>query len=222
MTVTVGGLANVPAPGDPIRSPWAQDVSRIARHVFASKAAIDAATAGWSGLANGAFAIALDTGIIWNRIGGAWVEGGIVTPPHCRLTHSANQGIASGSIVPIVFDTETVDVGGLHTPASNTRITIPTGLGGWWTFGGNVVFATGATGYRELLVRLNGGATRLVDAATPATGVGAGDVPTLAVTAAAQLAAGDYLELCVAAGAATAVNVAAAYSPVFWAHRLAA
>jgi hypothetical protein len=70
MTVTIGSLTNVPAPGDDLRSPWAQDVTKLGVHIFATKAALDAAP--WPGLVNGAHAWVVDTGKRYVRMGGIW------------------------------------------------------------------------------------------------------------------------------------------------------
>lgn len=84
MTVTIGAITDTPAAGDPIRSPWAQDVTEGIRHVFATKAALDAATAGWVGLADGAHAYTQDTDQVWDRVGGAWVGGWVTYTPVIR------------------------------------------------------------------------------------------------------------------------------------------
>ena len=72
MTIQIGQLSNVPAPGDDIRSPWAQDVTRLGIHTFATVAALHAATPTWVGLANGAFAVTLDDGLLYQRQAGQW------------------------------------------------------------------------------------------------------------------------------------------------------
>jgi hypothetical protein len=65
--ITVGSLANVPAPGSPISSPWAQDVSNRIFHRFAGKVALDAWTP-----AEGARAYTVDQGRDWIRVAGGW------------------------------------------------------------------------------------------------------------------------------------------------------
>lgn len=70
MVTTIGSLANVPNPGSPVTSPWAQDATRLVRHVFANKAALDAAV--WPGLADGAQAYTLAEQLEWDRVGGVW------------------------------------------------------------------------------------------------------------------------------------------------------
>jgi hypothetical protein len=68
MTVVIGSQTDVPAPGDPIVSPWHQDTSRKLVHVFASTAARDA----WVSPPNGAVCEA-PAGTWYNRVAGAWV-----------------------------------------------------------------------------------------------------------------------------------------------------
>lgn len=70
--ITVGELANVPAPGSGVSSAWAQQATNRIVHRFATVAARNtawpAATAG-----NGAFSVTLDTGTLWQVVAGAWV-----------------------------------------------------------------------------------------------------------------------------------------------------
>jgi len=66
--ITVGELVDVPAPGSPISSPWAQEVSNRIVHRFVNKAALDA----WAAAA-GSYGTTLDTGRLYERIGTAWV-----------------------------------------------------------------------------------------------------------------------------------------------------
>lgn len=69
MPTTIGSQTNVPAPGDPITSPWHQDTAKKIVHVFASIAARDA----WAAPPNGAVCQA-PAGTWYNRISGAWVR----------------------------------------------------------------------------------------------------------------------------------------------------
>ena len=69
VTVQIGSLTNVPGPGDPIRSPWTQDVTRRAVHIFASQATLNAQ---YGTAIDGSTAWTTDAGILWVRAGGAW------------------------------------------------------------------------------------------------------------------------------------------------------
>jgi hypothetical protein len=100
MTVTIGQLANVPAPGDDIRSPWAQDVTRLGVHTFATKAALDAAV--WPGLVDGAQAWVLSDRTFWHRAGGAWISEGrpvLFTP----AMYNAGQPNVGANVVKGVY-----------------------------------------------------------------------------------------------------------------------
>jgi len=70
--ITVGSLTNVPVPGGQIAAQWAQDVSSIALHRFASKASLDA----WAAPV-GARAVTTDNNLEWRRVAGGW---SLVTP----------------------------------------------------------------------------------------------------------------------------------------------
>lgn len=66
--ISIGELADVPAPGSPIASAWAQEVSKRAIHRFATKAALD----GWAAEV-GSFAVVTSTGSLFQRGGGGWM-----------------------------------------------------------------------------------------------------------------------------------------------------
>jgi hypothetical protein len=71
--VTIGELTDVPAPGAPVASQWATEVTRRSVHRFATVAARDtaypAASAG-----PGAVCITLDTGTVWVVFGATWTR----------------------------------------------------------------------------------------------------------------------------------------------------
>lgn len=88
--VTIGELANVPAPGSQIAAQWAQDVSSRIVQRFANVAALKAWVA-----PNGARAVDLATGIEWQRFAGAWAQ---ITAWQGAGTPAAG-GTAPGTIV---------------------------------------------------------------------------------------------------------------------------
>lgn len=67
--ITIGELTNVPAPGSQIAAQWAQDVSSRIVQRFATTAALKA----WAA-PNGAYAVALDTNVLWRRIVNVWSQ----------------------------------------------------------------------------------------------------------------------------------------------------
>lgn len=109
----------------------------------------------------------------------------------CRVTKNATQSIATGSDVAVTFQTETYDTDGFHDTGANTeRITVPSGLGGYYQLRGKCQWAAAAGGFRRAKIRLNG--TTILEFSSMLTGntsetVGAQTVENLAV--------GDYVEL---------------------------
>lgn len=103
MPVTVGALTNVPAPNDPIRSPWAQQASGYVVHPFASLAALNA---GWSTAPNGSVAVALDTSVMYLRRASAWEP--VVPRP---APYTALSAVGQTGIVAAVVDIAGLAVG---------------------------------------------------------------------------------------------------------------
>ena len=75
----------------------------------------------------------------------------------CRVTRATtSQSIANNTDVAVLFNNETFDTDAFHSTSTNTsRITIPSGKGGYYQFNANVTFASG-TGNRELNIFKNG------------------------------------------------------------------
>lgn len=67
--ITIGELTNVPAPGSQLAAQWAQDISSRVVQRFPTTAALKA----WAA-PTGARAIALDTGVMWERIATGWTQ----------------------------------------------------------------------------------------------------------------------------------------------------
>lgn len=134
--------------------------------------------------------------------------------PHARVYNSGAISISNSSLTALTFDSERVDVGSCHSTGSNpSRLTAPDA--GYYSSAGNVSWAANATGVRQASIRLNG-ATIIGEVILP--NVGAGTAAEIQVVASYQLAAGDYLELCVLqnSGGSLNVNAGASISPEFW------
>jgi len=70
--IVVGSISDVPAPGSPIASNWANEVSNRIVHRFATAASRDSAwPASVAGV--GSVCITLDTGTLWKVINAVWV-----------------------------------------------------------------------------------------------------------------------------------------------------
>lgn len=141
--------------------------------------------------------------------------------PHCRVRNSANiSHTSTGNYQALTFDSERVDVGPMHDTTTNTgRLTVPAGGGGFYAIGGQIEFASNATGRRGIQIRLNG--TTII-AREESANLGAND-HTCTVATVYQLVAGDYVELMGLQASGGNLNMLAtsAYSPEFYAHWLA-
>lgn len=137
--------------------------------------------------------------------------------PHARVYNSTTQSLTTATQTAITFDSERVDVGGMHSTVTNTsRLTVPTGEGGWYRLGGCIEFAANATGYRNVSIRINGTTYVAVQTSVSA---GAGTGHRVMVACEYQMAAGDYAELIgfqTSGGNLNSSN-AANYAPEFWA-----
>lgn len=139
-------------------------------------------------------------------------------PPRCRLWNSANiSHTTSGTLQALTFDTETYDVGGMHSTSVNTsRITVPTDGAGTYDIGGSIQWATNATGYREIAIRVNG--TTIISYSRVPNSGGV-DGSRVAIHTQYRLAVGDFVELLANQNSGGALNVVAGslHSPVFYA-----
>lgn len=142
--------------------------------------------------------------------------------PHCRVRNTANiSHTSSGSYQALTFNSERVDVGSMHDTGSNTsRLTVPTGGGGFYAIGGCIEFAANATGRRGIDIYLNGST---IIAREECNNLGASPATPISIATVYQLAAGDYVELrgLQASGGNLNMLATANYSPEFYAHWLA-
>jgi hypothetical protein len=132
------------------------------------------------------------------------------TRPHCRVYNSASLTISNNTRTAVTFNSERVDVGGMHSTSSNTsRITITDA--GFYLISGSVEWAANATGHRNCEIRLNG--TTLI--AISADSVVGATTHQQSVSTLYQLAAADYIEMTVfqLSGGNLNLSVAANYSP---------
>ena len=113
--------------------------------------------------------------------------------PRCRAKRNADQSIGTASTTAITLPSEDFDTDGFHSTSTNTsRITIPTGLGGDYLIAAHLVFASNATGNRQLVLWKNGAGLELIGVTNSAI---SGITTRLSFTVALPLVAGDYLEI---------------------------
>lgn len=114
------------------------------------------------------------------------------TQPRAVVFNSATQAIADSTTTAITFDSETTDVGALHSTSVNTsRLTVPTGGDGFYLVTAYIYFASNATGVRTLL--LNKSSTTVQSVSGP--GNTAANPTSVHISWMGTLAAAEYVEL---------------------------
>lgn len=138
----------------------------------------------------------------------------LARPPACRVTKAALQSIPNNTVTAITFDTERFDTDTMHdTVTNNSRITFTTA--GIYMVGGTLRYQSNATGYRNIVIRLNNG-NNIAEDLKP---IVAAIVTISSIATLYQFIAGDYVELCAEQTSGGALNVEKVNpdSPEFWA-----
>jgi hypothetical protein len=137
--------------------------------------------------------------------------------PQARVYNDANLSINNTTFTALTFNSERFDNGSLHSTSANTgRLTAP--ITGLYMVGAHAVFASNATGFRVIQLRVNG--TTVIEYENK--GAVNGDVTGVGARTLYQMAATDYVEVVVYQSSGGALNVSATanYSPEFWMVRL--
>lgn len=140
------------------------------------------------------------------------VRDGVVfcaTPPSCRANRTTTQSIADITSTAVSFTAaDSWDTDSFHSTVSNqSRLTVPSGLGGKYLIVATANWANNSTGWRDLWIRANGS----TDLATARVGTGtANPYPISTITTVEQLAAGTYIEVTAWQNSGAALNVTAA------------
>jgi hypothetical protein len=91
---------------------------------------------------------------------GITITGGMANAaaqPRSLAYNSAVQTITTATLTALTFDTNSGDVGSVHSTSVNTsRFKVPTGGAGVWLVVGQVAFAGNAVGVRDIQVKKNG------------------------------------------------------------------
>ena len=91
----------------------------------------------------------------WDHTGLTGVGGGAFVG--VRVYNDATQSIANASWAALSFNSERFDTNTFHDTGSNTsRLTVPSGQGGYYLIGGAATFDNHATGLRFIRILLNG------------------------------------------------------------------
>jgi hypothetical protein len=136
------------------------------------------------------------------------------------LTKSAAQSVSPGTYTAITFENESFDTDGFHSTSTNTsRITIPSGLAGYYLVYGNISLGNGDLSHTGGIAK-NG--TRINSfPAWKSISSGAGAYASSLVL---NLAVGDYVEYVIYTSNTAQVdsNAQNAQPTVFWAYYLGA
>lgn len=139
------------------------------------------------------------------------VRDGVVfcaTPPSCRANRTTTQSIADLTATAVSFTAaDSWDTDGFHSTVSNqSRLTVPSGLGGKYLIVASVPWANHTTGWRDLTIRANGSTG--LDSTRVGSGV-ANPYPISTITTIQQLAAGTYVEVTAWQNSGAALDVLA-------------
>lgn len=125
-----------------------------------------------------------------------------LTDMRVGLFHSTTQSVAHDTLTAVTFDSEDYDTG-LHSAVNPTRITIPAGGAGVYHVKANIVFASNATGYRQIQFRKNGADVGTLVTMAPVNGA----ATAIMHSATLVLAAADYVEVFVYQNSTVALNI---------------
>jgi len=130
----------------------------------------------------------------------------------CSAWNSAAQSVNNTTWTILTFDSENFDTSAIHSTGANTgRMTIPSGMGGYWRFTAYVQFAGNTTGLRAIDLYKNGVSVGpMVRVGSPPT---TNDVFTLTLNSVLSLVATDYIELYAYQASGGALNVGNASQP---------
>jgi hypothetical protein len=133
----------------------------------------------------------------------------------CRVYNDGAQSIPNNSTTAITFAQEEFDTDAFHSTSSNTsRITIPTGLDGYYRFTYGGTFAGNSSGIRIGILHKNGGVTNLGDIIGSFSCHASNTVNDVTVenTAIIHLSAGDYIEFLAYQNSGGSLNIGQAVS----------
>ena len=125
-------------------------------------------------------------GVEWAAVGGSSFVG-------CGVKKTSDQSINNSTATVISWDSENIDTNTMHdNSTNNTRITVPTGKGGYYLLTGGIAFNSNGTGNRVVRAYKNGSDLRWLAGVAAAN---AGNFTIVSFNQVFNLSAGDYIEL---------------------------
>lgn len=113
----------------------------------------------------------------------------------CSVSHSATIQVSNDSWSVMPMDTEAFDTDNFHsTTTNNSRITIPSGLGGKYLFVSRLRWDQNASAERATGIWKNGSLQSWVSYQSTTTWGGGGSWPSTPLVTVMNLVAGDYVE----------------------------
>jgi hypothetical protein len=148
------------------------------------------------------------------KIDGVDLKAGVNAFHGVRVSEAADQSITSATVTAITFGTEAYDTDAYHSTVSNTsRLTVPTGLGGYYSIKGFARWDAITTGtYRRWWIRANGVTSYDLGLVEPEATGWSGMVVGIDLL----LAATDYVELCVDHDRGSALNIKSSSAPAYF------
>jgi hypothetical protein len=122
-----------------------------------------------------------------------WVAPAVTTPTYVGsfVYNSTDQNVTNNTYTALTYNTEFFDTDSFHSTSSNTsRMTIPTGKGGYYQVYGAAAFGASTTGDKQLFIRKNN--TDIFFSGMGSYNQGRNNV---FISGTINCAAGDYLEI---------------------------
>ena len=156
--------------------------------VFATAAARDSAI---TSPQEGQACYLKDTDAVLTYSGSTWVAvGGAASFSGVKCKSTVAQTISNNTSTALTWDSEDYDTNTYHSTSSNTsRITIPSGTGGYYAISGYVTSDSQTSGFVELQIAKNGSAIAS-STITPSN-----QLPSISAATVVSLVATDYVEL---------------------------
>lgn len=141
----------------------------------------------------------------------------LIAPPGCKATRATLQSVPTDTATRLALNSpDEWDTDAFHNPAAtNTRFTIPSGLGGKYRLSAEGYWASNPTGYRNIYWTVNG-VTNAGVLQVPAVN---GAETWLTTSTVVALNVGDYVEVTLAQGSGVALNFGGASASIAWVSR---
>ena len=123
----------------------------------------------------------------------------------CSLWQSTDISLANDTTIALTWDNENFDTDSFHSTSTNTgRITIPSGLGGYYHINGAISFVGGGAGFRRVDIFKNG--SIWFYGANIASASASGGTQLIPFSTIGNFVATDYLSISVSQASGGTIN----------------